>query len=141
RTATLFPYTTLFRSLEVLGAVGLSIVCWSRLSRVAKLLITYGVGVCYVGLILTGSRGGYLSTVTSLLVFGVLSSLVLARGPPRFFWRIMIPASLAAIILAAGVIVFVKKSDFLGGRAKTVFERPIIRFVLWKVWIEHWKLE
>src|SRR5205085_3031161 len=63
--------------LEVLGVFGLSIVCWSRWPKIAKLLIGYVVAVCYVGVVLTGSRGGYLSTGTSLIVFALLSLLTL----------------------------------------------------------------
>ncbi len=65
--------------LEVLGVMGLSIVCWSRWPVLGKLLVGYAVGVCYVGLILTGSRGGYLSAVASLGVFAILS-LAILRG-------------------------------------------------------------
>jgi len=66
--------------LEVLGIFGLSVVCWSRWPVWGKLLVGYTVGVCYVGIVLTGSRGGYLSTIVSLAVFAVLSLAVLRRS-------------------------------------------------------------
>ena len=127
--------------LEVLGIFGISIVCWSRWSALSKLLVAYAVGVCYVGVILTGSRGGYLSTGTSLLVFAILSVAVLRRGPPRLFWRIALPALVAATIVSLVVVVLVKRSDFLSGRAQSVFETTNIRFDLWKAAIQQWKLD
>ncbi|MEY2537533.1 MAG: hypothetical protein QOG67_1273 [Verrucomicrobiota bacterium] len=127
--------------LEVLAVFGLSIVCWSRWSAWLKLLIGYAVGVCYVGVILTGSRGGYLSTIASLLLFGFLSIAVLRRGPRRLLWRIAIPVCVAAALLAVTAAFFIKKNDFLSGRAQTVFETSNMRFDLWKAAIQTWKLE
>src|SRR6202008_2517167 len=60
-------------ALEVLGIFGTSLVCWSRFPTWSKLLIGYATAVCYAGVLLTGSRGGYASTIASLFVFAVLS--------------------------------------------------------------------
>src|SRR5262249_59233087 len=65
--------------LEVLGVFGLSFVCWARWQIWAKLLMLYATSACYIGLILTASRGGYLSAVASVLVFVVFSLIVLCR--------------------------------------------------------------
>jgi O-antigen ligase len=127
--------------LEVLGIFGVSMVCWSRWPALVKLLIGYATAVCYAGVILTGSRGGYLSTAASFIVFIFLSVLVLRRGPPRLFWRITIPGSVLAILLALSVVLFVRKSDFLSGRAQTVFETTNMRFDLWKGALEQWRLQ
>src|SRR5439155_3983432 len=74
--------------LEVLAVFALTIVCWSRWPIWAKLLTAYAVGVNYLGVALTGSRGGYLSTVASLLVFMALSLVLLRKAPSRVFWRV-----------------------------------------------------
>ena len=66
--------------LEVLGIIGLSITCWSRWPVWSKLLIGYLVCVCYAGVALTGSRGGYLSVAASLIVFAILSLTALSAG-------------------------------------------------------------
>src|ERR1700737_4276469 len=63
--------------LEVLGVFGLSMTCWSRWQAWAKLLTAYATGMCYLGLVLTASRGGYLSTGMSLLVLATLSLMTL----------------------------------------------------------------
>ena len=53
----------------------------------------------YLGLILTGSRGGYLSTIFSLAVFAVLSLAVLRRASGNLFWKIGGAGIVVAIIL------------------------------------------
>src|SRR5204862_6208669 len=63
--------------LEVVGILGLSITCWSRWPVWSKLLVGYATLVCYAGIVLTGSRGGLISVVASLLVFALLSVLIL----------------------------------------------------------------
>ncbi|MGI8436633.1 MAG: hypothetical protein ACR2NX_06970, partial [Chthoniobacterales bacterium] len=45
--------------LEVLAIFCVSLVCWSRWPVWAKVLLGYAGCVCYAGLALTGSRGGY----------------------------------------------------------------------------------
>lgn len=127
--------------LEVLGAFGLSIVCWSRWPTWLKLLTAYAVGICYLGVVLTGSRGGYLSTATSLLVFGGLSLALLHKASTRLFWRIGGPALLAAAGIGLITLFLVQKSDFLSGRAQNIFEKTNMRVDLWKAALEQWKLQ
>ena len=69
--------------LEVLGIFCLSLVCWSRWPAWAKLLIGYAGAVCYAGLALTGSRGGYVSASVSLLVVVILTLIVLRKAGGR----------------------------------------------------------
>ena len=68
--------------LEVVGILGLSLTCWSRWPLWSKLLVAYVTCACYVGIVLTGSRGGYMSVLASLLAFGFVSLIVLRRKRP-----------------------------------------------------------
>ncbi len=126
--------------LEVVGGFGLSIVCWSRWPIWAKLLIAYAAGICYCGLVLTGSRGGYLSTAGSLLVFAVLSLIVLRRSSAQLFWKIAGPGFLAAAAIGVAIAFFVHQSDYLSGRAQNVFETTNMRVDLWRGALKQWKL-
>ena len=126
--------------LEVLGVFGLSIVCWSRWPVWGKMLVGYATGVAYLGLVLTGSRGGYLSTVFSLAVFGILSLAILRRASGGLFWKIGGTGLVAAVILGVAVTFFVSKSDFLSGRAQNVFETTNIRVDLWEGALQQWRL-
>jgi O-antigen ligase len=127
--------------LEVLGIFGVSIVCWSRWPTWIKLLTGYAVGVCYLGLVLTGSRGGYLSTAASFLVFGALSLRILSKASARLFWRIGGVSLIVAAIICVAVVFLVQRSDYLSGRAQSVFEKTNVRVYFWKAAIQQWKLQ
>ncbi len=127
--------------LEVTGIFGLSIVCWSRWPTWSKLLVGYAVATCYVGVALTGSRGGYLSVIASLLVFASLSLLVLKQSGTTLFWRIGGAGLIAGLVLAALALFLFQKSDFLTGRAENVFEKSNMRIDLWEAALQQWKLD
>ena len=126
--------------LEVLGVMGLSIACWSRWPVWGKLVVGYAVAVCYVGLILTGSRGGYLSAATGLFVFALLSVVVLRRVEGRVFWSIGALGAITAVVVSLTIVFYVSKSDFLKGRAQNTFETSNMRIDLWKGALQQWKL-
>ena len=126
--------------LEVVAILGLSIVCWGRWPIWSKLLVGYGVAVCYVALILTGSRGGYLSTGTSLVVFALLSLLILRHTSGGLFWKIGGAGAAAAIVAGLAVFYGVGKSQFLSGRAQNTFETTNMRLELWRGALEQWQL-
>jgi O-antigen ligase len=127
--------------LEVLGVFGLSMVCWSRWPTWAKLLIGYAVAICYLGVVLTGSRGGYLSTGASLLVFAALSLWVLRAASASLFWKIGGVGFVAAVAIAVAVVFFVHKSDYLSDRAHKVYDPTNERLDFWKAAVEQWKLQ
>ena len=127
--------------LEVLGVFGLSFVCWSRWPQWVKLLIAYVVAMCYLGVALTGSRGGYLSTVASLLCFTTLSLLVLWKAPRRVFWTFAIPGAVIALLISVAAVSFVRRSDVLNERAQQIFDVNNMRVDLWKAAMMQWKLE
>jgi O-antigen ligase len=127
--------------LEVVGIMGLGIVCWSRWPVWLKMLVGYGTGICYVGLVLTGSRGGYISTVVSLVVFAILSLAILRRTEGGLFWKVGGAGLLAAILLSALTIYAVGRSSFLTSRAQQTFETTNMRVDLWKGALQQWKLQ
>lgn len=126
--------------LEVLAILGLSIVCWSRWPAWGKTLIGYAVAVSYAGIVLTGSRGGYLSTIASLAVFAFLSLAILRRAGRELFWKIGGAGIVAALVLGLSVAHFVSKSDQLSGRAQSVFETTNMRVDLWQSALQQWRL-
>lgn len=126
-------------ALEVLGIFGLGLVCWSRFPVWGKLLIGYASGICYVGVLLSGSRGGFASAIVSLLVFGFLSLLVLRRASSRLFWTVGGIAALAAILVGGAALLFIKKSDYLTDRAHNALSTVPVRLDLWHAAIEEWK--
>ena len=126
--------------LEVLGIFGLSITCWSRLPAWAKLLGAYATAVCYFGLILTGSRGGYLSAVGSLLLFLALSATLLRQVSARLFWKVGGHGIIVAALIGLAAFFLIHQNTYLRDRAQSIFEKNV-RFEMWKAAIQQWKLQ
>lgn len=127
--------------LEALGVLGLSMVCWSRWPVWAKLLVAYAVAICYVALVLTGSRGGYLSAGFGLVLFAILSLAILRTVRGRLFWTISGAGLVVALLLTLVVVVSVKRSSYLTHRAQNTFDVHNMRADLWRGALQQWKLE
>ncbi|MEY2480794.1 MAG: hypothetical protein QOI04_1721 [Verrucomicrobiota bacterium] len=127
--------------LEVLGIFALSMVCWSRWPTWAKLLIGYAAGVCYLGVALTGSRGGYLSAAMSLVVFGLLSLITLRQASARLFWSFGVVALIAAVSIGAASVFLIHKSPYLTNRTQNAFDTAPVRIDLWRAAVEEWKVQ
>ncbi len=125
---------------EVLGVFCFSLVCWSRWPLWGKLLLGYAGGVCYAGLALTGSRGGYVSASFSLLVLALLTLLTLRKAGRTVFWRSALLGGALALVLAAALFFGFKNSRYLSGRAQNVFDTENMRLDLWQAAVAQWKL-
>ena len=127
--------------LEVLGPLGLGITCWSRWPKWGRVITGYVTGGCYLGLILTGSRGGYVSAFVSLLVFTFLSILVSRAGGLALYRKIGIGSLIAlAIVLSAGFFLISHNSS-LDERFRKIAAVDIGRVELWRAAIAQWKLQ
>lgn len=126
--------------LEVLGIFGLSISCWSRWRSWAKVIVAYLAGICYLGLILTGSRAGYLSVAASSILFVVLSLIVLRSGGTGLLLRFGGSGLilLTAAVLASGLLVH--QSPLLRERFANILNDDN-RLDLWRAAVDQWKLQ
>ncbi|HEX8279893.1 MAG TPA: O-antigen ligase family protein, partial [Chthoniobacterales bacterium] len=127
--------------LEVVGVFGVSITCWSRLPMWAKLLVGYATAGCYLGVALTGSRGGYLSVLASLLAFAFLTLLMLRAAMPRGWVKFggIAVGALAAAVLAGTVLMH--QNAYLSGRAGNIIDRKNVRMDLWRAAVQQWQLQ
>ncbi len=126
--------------LEVALMFGLAMTFWSRWRIWAKVLLGYGSLVCIAGIILTGSRGGYISAATGLLVFGVLSFLILAR---QRFDRLGYVFGAVAVVLAIGGLsaaFLLAESDTLLLRVQTATTLDSARMSIWPAAIQQFQL-
>ena len=127
--------------LEVLAIFGVSIVCWSRWPIWGKMLIAYCVVACYAGVLITGSRGGYLSVLASLLVFAILSGRALAAARGSGLILKVGGAALAGAVVATGVaVLFVSRTEMLAQRASHAPAESHFRFALWQAALKQWEL-
>jgi O-antigen ligase len=126
--------------LHVTTLFGLSIVCWSRWRATGKLLVAYVTLVCMVGMLLTGSRGGYLSMAGSLVVFAILSLLAAKRASAGRFALVAVGALVCFSLLAGGVKMFIDRSELVRTRAGSVVDPTNMRIFLWQAALEQFQL-
>lgn len=105
-----------------------------------KVLTGYLALVCLAGLVLTGSRGGYLSAGVGFIVLAFLSVWTLrTRLSHGLLPRVL--GIIAAIALLGGGLAYVADHSFaIRARANTVFDSGDIRFQLWDAAWKQFKL-
>ena len=126
--------------LEVAALFGLSVVCWSRWAAWKRILVGWATLVCMAGLVLTGSRGGYLSFTAGLAVFVILSLFSLRKVASYRFWT-GAAWGLVGLILAMGAMAaIVLRSDVIRQRVEMIADTGNIRLTLWQGAIEQFLL-
>ena len=126
--------------LEVVFIFGVSFFFWGGLKVWAKVLVAYLTLVALAGLVLTGSRGGYLSAAAGIAVFGMLSvwtvrSSLSRQALPRLMGII------AAVAILAGVLTVATDQNYsLRARTNMVFMSKDIRLSLWEAAWKQFKL-
>lgn len=117
--------------LEMLGAMTFSICCWGRVPNWGRILAGYCTLMCLVGIAITGSRAGVLSTAFALIVFGSLSLWVIGRMRPGRFWAMFVAVLFGGAVLAGGAFFFVSKSSLISERLAQMNDRENMRTLLW----------
>ena len=109
-----------------------SLCFWGGFRARAKMIFGYLALICLAGLVLTGSRGGYLSTGAGLAVFASASMWALRSRLSRGVMPRII-AIIAAIAIIGGTLAFVAERSFaIRLRANNVFVASDIRLHLWQ---------
>ncbi len=127
--------------LEMLGMMSLSICCWGRVRTGARILAGYCTLMCIAGIALTGSRGGYLSTVFGLLVFCAVSVWVVRRIRPDKTWPMLVAALLGVAVLLGGAVFFMVKSESMSVRLAQVYDPTNMRPLMWEAAWQQFRLD
>lgn len=117
--------------LEIVGCLALSVACWGRVRGWVRVLWAYGALACFAGELLTGSRGGMLSTAAGLAVFGVGSLWRVRAMAPGMFGRTLVIAVAATALLGGTGTTLLLKSQLLKSRAAVTLDTGDIRLRLW----------
>ena len=95
--------------LEVLGVMATSLACWSNWRLGARMTAGYTALLCFIGIVLTGNRGGYVSTLAGLLVLAGISLYVIRRLRPAHFWpTVMVVVMLFSAAIGGGGTLLLK---------------------------------
>ena len=126
--------------LETALLLATSLCFWGGFKARGRILLGYLALVCLAGLVLTGSRGGYLSAAAGFAVFAFLSVWTMrSRLSHGLLPRAV--AIVAAVALIGGGIVWAAERSFaIRARANTVFVSWDMRFWLWEAAWEQFKV-
>ncbi len=126
--------------LEVPLLMGMGVAFWSRWRPWAKFAVGYFIAVCIAGIVLSASRGGVLSALAGLLVFGVLSLLVISRRVKKHSTYILIGGAIAAVAFAWAIQRGITQDAALQERVKSALVTDSARVLLWKAAIKQFEL-
>lgn len=126
--------------LEMVCFLTLSICCWGRVPNWVRIMGGYCALMCLVGVALTGSRGGYLSVLCGLIVFGGCSLWAVGRVRPDRRAVVSLATVGGIALLVGGALFFMVKSASIAERVNTVYEPNNVRLSMWKSALQQWPL-
>ena len=118
--------------LEIGCLLALSLACWSRLKLWIKIGAVYVALACLAGIILTCSRGGYLSTLAGLTAFVALSLVAVRKGIPERFNAALVCALCVVLIGTVLVGRVISRDVTIQLRAQKILDQGDIRVDLWE---------
>ena len=119
-SGTLISSIHLAGYLEAIALFALSYAFWSTWKGWARILAGYIALMSYVGVAITGSRGGYLSAAFSVIVFAAISLFTARKTRPEKFRRTLAITGITTLALFAGAIALMSQSDLLRKRLSMI---------------------
>jgi len=127
--------------LEMALMLGLGIAFWSRCASWVKVVAGYICVMVLLGILITGSRGGYISATVGLLVFTLLSLVLIGKLASGRLFGVL----LAGLLIVGGAGWAVKqvmwKSSFLQTRAEETLTVDASRMRLWQAAWKQFRLQ
>jgi O-antigen ligase len=109
--------------LEVVGVMLLSFACWSRWQGWLRAGAGYAALLCYLGVAVSGSRGGYLSVAFSLLFFGLVSVAVVGALDRRRAYRFLLIGAIVLGLAGFGAVQLMQQNPLLKTRLDLLTEQ------------------
>jgi O-antigen ligase len=125
--------------LEAAGAFALSFAVWSRWATWARVLTGYVALLCFAGVAITGSRGGYLSSVAAFGAFAALSLAVVKRTQPQRFRAVLTIVTVAGVLGIVGAGALMGRSPLLRKRLELMTEKNV-RIYNWQAALDQFRL-
>lgn len=122
-SGTLISSIHLAGYLEAVGVFALSFALWSTWKTWLRILVGYIAVLCYVGVAVTGSRGGYLSVAGSFIAFAILSLYTVRKLRPHRFPLAIIGTVALAVLSIGGGLAVMSKSPMLQHRVNLMWQQ------------------
>jgi len=119
--------------LETVALLAVSVTFWSRHQAPIKMLTGYIALFCLMGVAITGSRGGYLSSVFGLLVFAVLSLWIVGIFNPSHVVSAVMVTVMALSLVLGGTVYFMQHSPTIKHRLHQIGAAS--EDMLWYHWL------
>ena len=117
--------------LEMMICLSVAVMIWARVRVWAKILLGYVALCCLAGLVLTASRGGYLSMGVGLLVLAALGLRRTRITSPEWFGKAVTVLVVVGLLLAGGLGFAFTSSRLLAQRANALTDTKDIRLQIW----------
>jgi O-antigen ligase len=111
--------------LEAMGAFAMATAFWSRWPGWVRFLSGYAALMCYGGVAISGSRGGYLSTLVSLAAFAVLSLIAVRRLEPERLGRVLTYVAVSLVVAVVGAVFLMQQSPLLQKRLNLLAQQDL----------------
>lgn len=106
--------------LEAVALFALSYAFWSTWKPWARILAGYIALMSYVGIAITGSRGGYISALCSLVVFTAISLFTVRQARREKFRRNVAITAVTMLAFVAIAIALMSQSELLRKRLSMI---------------------
>ena len=127
--------------LEVTLPLALGLVFWSRWRLTGRILTGFAALVSIAGLMMSGSRGGYVSAAAGLATFAILSLWISRRWMRPHLWTLLATALVFSTVAGSCAAWFtVRSSDFLTFRVQSAGVDAPVRLGLWRAAIEQFQI-
>jgi O-antigen ligase len=106
--------------LEAIAPFALAFALWGKWKNWQRILAGYVALLCYVGIAVTGSRGGYLSALFSLLVFVAISLHARRKTRPERFKRTAVLTVVGIVASVSVAVLLMNQSTLLRKRLSMI---------------------
>lgn len=126
--------------LETLGLLALGVCCLGDIKVWHRVVIGYVVLSCFVGIALTGSRGGYISTGGGVGVLIMVLMWVVKKLRPDRFSSTLLAAGSLGVVLIGGTILGMSQSTVIENRMGQVVDTANMRPLMWQAAFKQYAL-
>ncbi len=126
--------------LETLGLLALGACCLGDFKVKHRVILGYVTLSCMVGVSLTGSRGGYISTIGGVVALLLLFLWVIKKLRPGRFSSAFLVATSLSVVLIGGAIWGMSQSTVLENRMGQVVDTGNMRLLMWQAALKQYAL-